>query len=211
MVTSRLRNLAAQENGASMVEMTLVIGLLLILTLGFVDFGYALYQWNQASKAVQIGARLATVSNPVASNLGIIVAGFNSGVAAGDPSQPYSFRCDGSTATCTGGATYSAANMNRIIFGSDGNCGPPFGTGARGMCDIFSRNPNLSPANVVIEYTYSGLGYASRPGGPVPTVRVELQNLDFDFFFLAGLLGFGQIQIPPMTGTITGEDLSTTF
>ncbi|TIV22606.1 MAG: pilus assembly protein, partial [Mesorhizobium sp.] len=45
------------EDGAAMVEMAIVMTLLFVLTLGFVDFGYALYQWNGATKAVQVGAR----------------------------------------------------------------------------------------------------------------------------------------------------------
>lgn len=72
------------------------------------------------------------------------------------------------------------------------------------MCDIF---PRIDLANVVIEYVDSGLGYAGRPGGPVPTIQVRIQNIPFEFFFLGDLLGFGQINIPPMTSTITGEDL----
>jgi uncharacterized membrane protein len=50
---------------------------------------------------------------------------------------------------------------------------------------------------------------AGRPGGPVPTITVELQGLNFHFFFLGGLMGFGDIVIPSMRTTITGEDLSS--
>ncbi|RWN04202.1 TadE/TadG family type IV pilus assembly protein, partial [Mesorhizobium sp.] len=57
------------EDGVAMVEMAIAVTLLLTLTLGFIDFGYALYQWNAATKAVQIGARLASISDPVASAL----------------------------------------------------------------------------------------------------------------------------------------------
>ncbi|MCT8972704.1 TadE/TadG family type IV pilus assembly protein [Microbaculum marinisediminis] len=213
MVNRRARAFLAENEGATMVEMTLVIVLLFLVTLGFVDFGYALYQWNQASKAVQVGARLAAVSNPVATGLAAKVAELNAEIAPGDPSKSYSVVCNGASPTCIGlgGLDVDAAALNRIVFGADGTCGPPFGTGARGMCDVFQRNPPLGTANVVVEYTYSGLGYAARPGGPVPTIRVQLQDLNFNFFFLAGLLGLGQMEIPPMTGTITGEDLSTTF
>jgi len=53
----------------------------------------------------------------------------------------------------------------------------------------------------------AGLGYAGRPAGPVPTIRVSLQNMPFRFFFLGALLGFRDIQIPEVPTTITGEDL----
>jgi hypothetical protein len=74
------------------------------------------------------------------------------------------------------------------------------------MCDIF---PRIRPANVVIVYTQTGLGYAGRPGGPVPTITLSLQNLPFQFFFLSGLRGFKDIPIPASTTSITAEDLSS--
>jgi hypothetical protein len=76
------------------------------------------------------------------------------------------------------------------------------------MCDIFSK---ITPANVRIVYTQpaapAGLGFAGRPGGPVPTIKISLQNIPFRFFFLGGLLGFRNIQIPGATTTMTSEDL----
>ena len=59
MVKRIILSFADDQDGSPMVEMSLVISLLLIVVLGFVDFSRALYQWNQASKAVQMGARLA--------------------------------------------------------------------------------------------------------------------------------------------------------
>jgi len=60
---------------------------------------------------------------------------------------------------------------------------------------------------VQIVYAQTGLGYAGRSGGPVPTITVSIQNLPFQFFFLGGLLGFGNINMPGLQTTITGEDL----
>ena len=207
---------ATESDGATMVEMSIVISLLLIVVLGFVDFGNALYQWNQASKAVQVGARLAAVSDPVANNLTALVDELNVGVTPGDASQSYEFVCNddeaGLLGDCSNGAVYDADNLDRIVYGGpaggDPTCGPPYANASvkRGMCDVF---PRVQPANVVVEYRYSGLGYAFRPGGPVPTITVRLQGLTFEFFFLGGLFGFDQLQIPPMTGTVTGEDLCT--
>jgi hypothetical protein len=78
-----------------------------------------------------------------------------------------------------------------------------------GMCQIFNR---ITPANVVVEYVQpsspSGLGVAGRPGGPVPVITVSLQNLPFTFYFLGGLLGFADINIP-VTSSITGEYMSS--
>jgi len=73
-----------------------------------------------------------------------------------------------------------------------------------------SGRPNKrTPANVVIVYAQTGLGYADRPGGPMPTISVSLQNLPFQFFFLRGLMGFRDLQIPASTVSTTAQDLAS--
>src|SRR5204862_6614756 len=107
---------------------------------------------------------------------------------------------------CTNGGTYSAAAMSTIVFGRGSNaCGDATSFYFAGMCDVFWR---VQPENVVISYSATGLGYAGRPGGPVPTITVSLQNLPFQFFFLGGLMGFHDFMIPASTTSVTAEDLS---
>ncbi|BCH33034.1 pilus biosynthesis protein TadE [Mesorhizobium sp. L-8-10] len=174
-----------------MVEMTIALTLLLTLTLGFVDFGYAFYQWNAANKAVQVGARTAAVSSPVSTSLASAANTADSalaGTAMGSGSFP--------TYSCTGAggcARFSQANFDTIY---------------NRMVPFF---PRLQPANVRITYTATGLGYWGRPGGPVPTVTVSLEGLTFQFFFLSGLLGLNNITMPSMLSTVTGEDLKSTW
>ena len=57
------------QHGAVMVEVTIMLSITLVLVFGAIDFLLLFYQWNAAAKAVQIGARLAAVSDPVASGL----------------------------------------------------------------------------------------------------------------------------------------------
>lgn len=195
------------ETGAAMVEATIAMTLLLALTLGFVDFGHAYYQWNAATKAVQVGARLASISEPVATAL--TAAGPID--VPGAPMTPGAFgpyQCTSAGGgSCTG---FNAAHFNRIYRGDtpgNGNdpCIPPANANQRrGMCHFF---PRLRPENVVVTYTASGLGYQTRQAGPVPTITVSLQNMTFQFFFLQGLMGFGNITMPSMLSTVTGEDM----
>ncbi|MER8411582.1 TadE/TadG family type IV pilus assembly protein [Mesorhizobium sp. M1342] len=198
-----------------MVEATICMILLLTLTLGFVDFGYAWYQWNGATKAVQVGARMASISAPIAP--GIAAAG--TATTPGDPIPlgNYDYTCNGATSACTCAgagcvaATFTPANFNRIFRGDAtgvGTC-PALAAGQRpGMCHFF---PLLQPANVVVRYAATGLGYQTRPGGSVPTITVRLQNVTFQFFFLGGLLGFGNVTMPSMLSTVTGEDMKSTW
>jgi hypothetical protein len=152
---------------------------------------------------------MASVSNPVDSDLETFTGHEEGTTTPGGPSLSYTRLCDGAEGTCTDG-TYDATNMDRIIYGSDGLCGEPLTADnpRPGMCDLLER---IGPENVVVEYLYSGLGFATRPGGPVPTIRVSLKEIPFEFIFLGGLLGFDDIDIPSMASTITGEDMSRCY
>ena len=195
--------LLRDQTGGVLVEATVMLSILFIFVLGSVDFLMAMYQWNAAAKAVQVGARIAAVSTPVATAVSGIT-GLEGGATPGTVPPP-SF----TTMTCTGtgGTGCSTAAMNTIVYGRGSvACNDATSFYNTGMCDIFTR---IQPANVTVSYMYSGLGFSGRPGGPVPTITVELANLNFQFFFLAGLMGFNNISIPNMRTTITGEDLSS--
>jgi Flp pilus assembly protein TadG len=190
--------------------MTLVITLLLTLLLGFVDFGYAFYQWNAAVKAVQIGGRLAAVSAPVASSTILSAATTTDLSLVGVEMAPgsYSFSCTSTACTGTNNPGFSAAAFNTIYYGDDGVCQGASNPGRPGMCDIF---PALLPTEVRIEYIATGLGFWTRPGGAIPTIRVSIEGHKFQFFFIAPLLHLANssITMPNMLSTVTGEDLNS--
>ncbi|HTL16083.1 MAG TPA: TadE/TadG family type IV pilus assembly protein [Patescibacteria group bacterium] len=210
---------ANDRRGAALVEATILIPFLFVFALGAVDFLFAFYQWSTAGKAVEVGARLAAVSNPVAAGLNALSTyAVSSGLASpGDPMPPFAITCNGSTSTCTcvgtvcTGISYDSDAMNTIVFGRDGKgqCGDAASFYFAGMCDV-GGSVRIGVRNVQIVYKQSGLGYAGRPGGPVPTVTVSLlPNLKFHYFFLNSLMKFADIPLPSMTTTFTGEALSS--
>jgi TadE-like protein len=207
---------SGDQQGSVMVEVTITLSITLVLVFGAIDFLLLFYQWNAAAKAVQIGARLAAVSDPVASGLNnLSQAVVSASVPPGAAMPNFVVTCDGRTVTCTcsgvnacrGIKGYDGAAMNTIVFGrGSSSCSDAKSGDGVGMCDIFSR---ITPTNVKIVYAQTGLGYAGRPGGPTPTITVSLQNLPFQFFFLRGLMGFHDFQIPASTVSLTAEDLSS--
>lgn len=208
---------ATSEDGAAMVEMTIVSSLLFALVFGFVDFGYAFYQWNAATKAVQVGARLASISDPVVKATVLAAAAPTSvpgAPVAADAYAPFVCKYTGSTGACNGNSTNFDANaFSRIFRGdtavtNDDACPSLTGTLRPGMCHFF---PGLHRDNVVVTYSATGLGFQTRLGGPVPTITVSLQNRTFQFFFLQGLMGFANINMPSMLSTVTGEDIKSTW
>src|SRR5947199_2630186 len=89
------------DNGGVLVEATLMITIMFVFVLGSIDFLFAFYQWNAASKAVQVGARIAAVSDPVAIGLnGVSNAVVNSFVPPGAVMPDFVVRCEGKTETC---------------------------------------------------------------------------------------------------------------
>ena len=204
------------NNGGVLVEATIMITIMFVFVLGSIDFLFAFYQWNAATKAVQVGVRIAAVSDPVAKGLNGLSAGVvSASLRPGSAMPSFTVTCDGGTAICNcqgackGVGGYNATAMQTIVFGRGSvACGDARSPYTAGMCDIFSK---ITPANVRIVYTQAaapaGLGFAGRPGGPVPTIRISLQNIPFRFFFLGDLLGFRNIQIPGATTTMAREDL----
>lgn len=201
-----------RERGASMVEFSIVAVVLMLLVGGAIDFSFAFFQWNAATKAVQQGIRIASVSKPVA-------AGFERwtypSLVPGASLPNFTITCQATspsagTCNCSGtldGAcpVYDVAAMNRIVNGRDNVCGQPEPTSLPGMCDVFWR---IQPQNVIVTYSQgTSLGFAGRPGGPVPTITVELTGLQFDFIFLRGFIGRNFATMPAMRSSATGEDL----
>ena len=208
-------NFSRDQRGAVIVEVTIVLTFMFVLVLGGIEFLLLFYQWNAAAKAVQVGARLAAVSDPVAAGLnGLSAAVVTAAVPPGAAMPNFAITCNGRTAACQctpanacrGVTGYGRAAMNTIVFGrGSSSCSDAKSADNVGMCDIFSR---ITPANVVIVYTQTGRGYAGRPGGPVPTITISLQNLPFQFFFLRGLIGLHNLTIPASTTSVMAEDLS---
>jgi Flp pilus assembly protein TadG len=200
-----LTPLLRDESGGPLVEATVLIPILFVFILGAVDFLYAFSQWTAAAKAVEVGARLAAVSDPVASGLINMSSAQQTGLTTGSAVPPFQITC--TSGGCSVGS-YSATAMNTILYGrGSASCTDATSYYNAGMCDIF---PRITAANVQIVYSQTGLGYVDRPDGPVPTITVSLQNMTYQFFFLNGLLsGFATMNLPPFTTTFTGEALSS--
>lgn len=203
--------------GSVLVEVSIMLPLIIFFMLGSVDLLFLFYEWNAATKATQIGARIAVVSNPVMTNLNDISASLLAGnvLPPGTAVPPFRVVCDGATSICvcdgicqTGGIIgFDSKALDTIIYGRGSMaCGDATFSYTAGMCDIFSR---IAPENVRIEYIQpvspSGLGYVGRPGGPVPIIKISLQNISFRFFFLGRI--FENINIPPVPTTMSGGDL----
>lgn len=208
--------------GASLVEGLIAFPIIFFSITTLVEGGLALYQYNQVAKATAVGARLAAVSDPVIADLvGNRLSddpteiendpdddNDNIPLSPGDP-----YPLDIEPIECGAGlaAECDEDKLRRLVEGTydtatlaERGCGAEAGT--LGMCDIA---PRIRAENVRVSYIFSGLGYIGRPYNPVVTVKVEVRNVNFEFFLLAKLFGFDTLEIPTQSVTVTSEDLST--
>lgn len=191
------------DRGISLVESLLVMPIVLLVLVAMIEFGIAVFQWNEATKAVQVGARLAAVSSPITGDVAYdgLVAD-HTGIPEGNPTPSgfVSVSCGAGTVPC------DATRLARLLDGGDGSCQPSGEISMMGMCDFA---PFITAENVRITYHRSGLGYVGRPFGPVSTITVELRQLSFDFLFVDELIpGLTSLEIPAQPVSITSEDVS---
>lgn len=196
-----LRRFRRDETGATLIEGMIAVPVVLLVITAMIEFSYAVWQWNQTVKAVQLGARLAAVSTPVPPNLDTLSSDFL-GIDQGN-AVPANYLA----VTCGAGATACAADeLNRLVRGSDGVCNPFYGNTVPGVCDF---NPSIQPENIRITYHRSFLGYVGRPAGPVATVTLEVRDLKFNLPFIGRFVGINTIDIPAHPVSVTSEDLTS--
>ncbi|MBS3648102.1 pilus assembly protein [Pseudaminobacter sp. 19-2017] len=188
-----LRRFLGEEAGVTLVEGLISLPIVMLAFAAFVEFGYAMFQWNQTVKALQLGARLVAVSDRMLTQAQVTSLSTSTGGVGGQglPADGLSFTC------VNGGSAECQAGLRRLVNGSGRWPG------------LRAFNPRIGLDNVAVTYTRSGLGYHGRPNGAVVTIRLEARNITFNLPLLGGLLGLNTITIPPMPVTITSEDLST--
>lgn len=202
---TRLRLFAADQRGASAAEFALVLPLLLILLFGMIDIGRYAWALNMSEKATQVGARWAVTTDMVPSGLISYSFATGSGVPQGTPVDSSTFPgvvCDsnGTTAAC------------RCAAG--GTCSFPLTASNAAFNLLAGRmaqiNPDIGPENVVVTYSWSGLGFSGDPNGPdvAPLTTVSLRNLQFAPF-TAFVFG-GSFNMPQFAYTLPMEDGSGT-
>lgn len=195
---SILRGFLRDQRGMA-AEFALVLPLLLIFVLGTIDVGIYAWRINQAEKATQIGARWAAVTNPLATEIATATyVNVNVGgtlVTQGDriPAGALgvltctSSGCTCSTAPCPG-TTFDAAAFTSL---------------STRMQQIY---PAITNANIQVQYSGSGLGFAGDPNGPelAPLITVRLLNMSYTPVVLSPI--GGTVGLPDFAYSITAED-----
>lgn len=204
------------REGSSFLEFTVVFPLLILTAFCTVDFALIMFGWAQANKAVQTGARVAVVANPVAEGLNNLVYNVAdmgddcaipaTGVDAGVCQQIETVctASSGGGGSCTGGYTFDNAAFDPIF------------SEMRSLASTL----DFQRENVQISYRTTGLGFVGRPGGLPMEVTVELRCMTHQMFFLGAFAGWAfeydscpdgtaGAPIPSFATTLTTEALGS--
>jgi Flp pilus assembly protein TadG len=195
------RRLLRSEKAASAAEFALVLPLLLLLLFGIIDAGRFMWEYNRAEKATQMGVRYAVVTDPVLNGLYTYSFSISGGIPQGSAVPTSSFNtatCTTGACTCTpGGGFCTATSYNAAAF-------------TNLVTRMNQMYPQIAAANVQIQYTNVGLGFAGDPDGPdvSPLVTVSLTGLQFRP--ITCLVFACSIGMPEFKSALTLEDAAGT-
>lgn len=212
-ILALLRRLVADRSGASSVQLAIAGPVLLLVTMGIIDFGRAALTWHNVQKAVQVGVQEAVTRDPVvlpirdwwrcqtvaADDVGrLCLAGDGTTLGIYGACDFGSYSCSGTS--CSGGGFTgelgSSAKLSQAAF--DGI-----------LEKMRAAFPRLTADNVTIRYDASHLGFVAMPSSPVAEVTVEVTDVPFEFIGLAPLeVLTGAFTVPPISAALTAEDLN---
>ncbi len=196
--TGTCKRFMADESGAA-AEFALMLPIIMLFLVGIVDAGRFAYEFNRGEKASQIGARVAVVTSPLVKELETYTfVGKTVGtqtVTQGDRipiGALGTIKCTATACTCeTTPCLDGTLTINTVAFG----------VLAARVKQIW---PAVADADITVEYTGSGLGYAGNPSGMdvAPFVTVRLAGKKFKSILLFG----SEVNLPDFGYTLTMED-----
>ena len=188
--------LAKNRRASVGAEFALVLPVFILFVLGVVDVGRMMWTWNRAEKAAQMGVRYAAVTEMAAGGLAAYNF-FDEGIARGSPIPQSSFggaTCTVEGCSCNDGATCpDVGDLSTAAFNS---------TVARMQAIM----PEIQPANVTIEYSYSGLGYSGDPYGPDINPLITVRLKDVMYRPALGYVFGVELKLPSFASTLSMED-----
>jgi TadE-like protein len=193
-----IRAFLSDENGGPAAEFGMVLPLVLIFLFGIIDVGRYMWDINQSEKATQTGARWAAATGILVEDLAEYSFAVDGGIVQGELIDETSFpgvNCTENGCGCVSGGTcdFDDATLDDTSFDAL----------IQRMSEI---KPDIGSDNVVINYSWSGLGFAGDPNGPdvSPIVTISLTGMEFRPLLLQ-LFG-GAVSLPNYSYSLTMED-----
>jgi hypothetical protein len=166
------------EGGAYQIEFALVFPVLILLSLGLLEFSLLAFDYQRAAEAARRGVRFAIIGDNIANTAQFL-----------EPNPPII------TCTSTGGVV------------SCDNASPGVNADARFQEMLnFMRGtyPELQEENIRVTYESADVGGAEQAGGIIPLVTVELVGLRHEFV-TTHVIGLNYIDLPDFRTSVLGS------
>lgn len=201
MNRARRNGFVGDEGGSATIEYAILFLPLIALVLITFQIALAYHFSLTAQQAVEIGARVAAVNDPVARNM--------PATNALDPASGFSLGDSCARGACVapegGPWTCSGANLG-------GACDA--GAFAKIFGEVGRIAYLLEPEDLSITYYYARLGLAGGPFAPIVEVKIGEKPFFLQFFFNIAF-GSGEdasrwLTLPSVAASAVAEDLSST-
>lgn len=197
----KMRNLFRNDDGSAAIEYVALLLPLIALVFTSLQIALAYHFALTAQKAVELGARIAAVRDPVhtglpATNQLDVGSGLTAGAACGLGACTHA----GGPWTCSGATIATDPNCDAANFNE--------------IRDEVGRLAYLlDDEDLSITYSYGLLGFADGPLVPIVQVSIEDRPFFLQFFFNLAFGGEGddiEVTLPAVAATAIAEDLSST-
>lgn len=188
------RRFVKDERGAVLIEFSVVMVIMLLITFSIVEFALVFNKFNSAQKATQAAARVAATR--------LVLEGIDDcGTATNQSAGTDCADVPGSTSwsvTCSGG---SISGCNSDGFDEVVAAAQRF-------------YPEVTAEDIELVFSGTAYGFVGR-GKPVPAISVSINNITYDFVTIGQLLNvlspgstFSEtLNIDTAQTTIIGEDI----
>jgi Flp pilus assembly pilin Flp len=195
-----LRRFWRGRSGAVAAEFALVVPIFLAFIFGVIDVGRAMWTWNRAEKATEAGVRFAVATNTLPTGLsaldliGVSAGGSTIGEGQVIPESAFGkLSCDRTTCACITAPCYGITAMNSAAFDAM-------------LARMQGLFPEIEAANVRVDYSSAGLGYAGDPFASDVTPLVTVRLVDMTFQPTTLLVFRTTLDLPGFPATLTLED-----
>ena len=168
-----LRRFFRRDDGAVAIEFAFIVPVLILFTVGILEFGLILFDYHRAGEATRRASRLALIQTPLGSMDSLRTTNFSCSATSGG------------TVTCLGSTADAAADTS-------------FAAMIAAMQAVFS---DIGNTNVQVGYAASGIDAAANTGIVTALVTVSLTGVSHTFLALGIVPGVPSSMILPTFST----------
>lgn len=174
-IYTAVRLFIIREDGAYAIEFGITFPVLMLLSIGLLEFSLVAFDYQLLAEATRRGVRKTIIDDPIPNTASLLL---------------------GTTITCTSsGGVVSCAGATPSV-----DADARFQSL---LAEMRKAYPSLDEENITLIYEGTDVGDAADAGGVLPLVTLKLNNVRHDMI-VGPLIGIPYINMPAFTTTILG-------